>query len=38
MGEQAAEAERICLGLGINSRRDMAKLVESQGIPVIKKI
>ena len=35
MGEQAAEAERSRLRLGINPIRDMAELVESQGIPVI---
>lgn len=35
MGEHAAEAERSRLGLGIDPIRDMAELVESQGIPVI---
>ncbi len=35
MGEHAAEAERSRLRLGINPIRDMAELVESQGIPVI---
>ena len=35
MGEQAAEAERSRLELGIDPIRDMAELVESQGIPVI---
>ena len=37
MGEHAAEAERSRLELGIAPIRDMAELVESQGIPVIKK-
>ena len=37
MGEHAAEAERSRLGLGIDPIRDMEELVESQGIPVIKK-
>ena len=35
MGEHAAEAERGRLELGIDPIRDMAELVESQGIPVI---
>ncbi len=35
MGERAAEAERSRLALGIDPIRDMAELVESQGIPVI---
>ena len=37
MGEHAAEAERSRLELGIDPIRDMEELVESQGIPVIKK-
>ena len=35
MGEHAAETERGRLELGIDPIRDMAELVESQGIPVI---
>ena len=35
MGERAAEAERSRLALGHDPIRDMAELVEAQGIPVI---
>lgn len=35
MGERAAKAERSRLALGHDPIRDMAELVESQGIPVI---
>ena len=35
MGERVAEEERSRLELGIDPIRDMAELVESQGIPVI---
>ena len=34
-GERVAEAERARLALGIDPIRDMAELVEAQGIPVI---